>query len=322
MQLRALYERFEFKMWLQDIARGDRDPSLAGAAGAADAGNVPAKMALPAAEPPPRVEYETVLTHEALERWLRAIEQAALVSLDTSTSTADPMTAEIVGISVAIEPARRMLHSVRPPICRRAFAARRAMRCCARLRRGSRIRSGAKLGQNLKYAQHALANHGIELRGCAHDTELESYVLESHKPHDLDSLARRHLDLPTIGYDTVTGRGARRISFDAGRARPRDRVRGRERRRDAAPASASVAADRARSESWRVIYDDDRAAGAGGAVPDGAQRRPRRLGGARRAKPRSGRARERARAARRTGSPARRSTSVRRSSSAKSCSSG
>ncbi|HSC99947.1 MAG TPA: DNA polymerase I, partial [Casimicrobiaceae bacterium] len=71
-----------------------------------------------------------------------------------------------------------------------------------------------KLGQNLKYAQHALANHGIVLRGCAHDTELESYVLESHKPHDLESLARRHLDLPTIDYDAVTGKGVHRISFD------------------------------------------------------------------------------------------------------------
>ena len=212
-QLRALYERFEFKMWLQDIARGDRDPSLAGAAGAADAGNVPAKMALPAAEPPPRVEYETVLTHEALARWLRAIEQAELVSLDTSTSTADPMTAEIVGISVAIEPATGCYipFGHRYAGAPSQLDAHDVLRALAPwLENPQRV----KLGQNLKYAQHALANHRIELRGCAHDTELESYVLESHKPHDLDSLARRHLDLPTIGYDTVTGRGARRISFE------------------------------------------------------------------------------------------------------------
>jgi DNA polymerase-1 len=106
-QLRAMYERIEFRMWLQDIAKGDRDPSLAGAAGAAGAGNVPvatAESPLPVVAPP-RVEYETVLTEAALAGWLRAIEQAELVSIDTSTSTSDPMTAEIVGISLAVDPA-------------------------------------------------------------------------------------------------------------------------------------------------------------------------------------------------------------------------
>ena len=71
-----------------------------------------------------------------------------------------------------------------------------------------------KLGQNLKYDQHALANHGLALRGVAHDTLLESYVLESHKPHDMDNLAWRHLNLATISYDDVTGKGAKRIPFE------------------------------------------------------------------------------------------------------------
>ncbi|MEO8537295.1 MAG: DNA polymerase I [Betaproteobacteria bacterium] len=213
-RLRALYERFEFKMWLQDIARGDRDPSLAGAAGAASAGTVPVTdpVASPPV-PPPRVEYETVLDEAALSRWLHKIGRAELVSVDTSTSTSDPLTAEIVGISLALEPATG---------CYIPFGHRYA---------GAPTQLGTsqvldaltpwladplrpKLGQNLKYAQHALANHGIDLRGCAHDTEIESYVIESHKPHDLEGLARRHLDLPTIGYDAVTGKGVHRIPFD------------------------------------------------------------------------------------------------------------
>jgi DNA polymerase-1 len=72
----------------------------------------------------------------------------------------------------------------------------------------------AKLGHDLKFAEHALANHGIALRGCAHDTMLQSYVLESHKPHDLGSLALRHLDLATLPYDAVTGKGANRLPFE------------------------------------------------------------------------------------------------------------
>src|SRR2546430_7998919 len=71
-----------------------------------------------------------------------------------------------------------------------------------------------KLGQNIKYDQHVLANHGIVLRGIAHDTLLESYVLESHARHDMDSLASRHLGLKTLTYDEVTGTGVGRIPFE------------------------------------------------------------------------------------------------------------
>ena len=214
-RLRALYERFEFKMWLQDIARGDRDPSLAGAAGAAGAGNIPVAQpeTAPAPEPPPRVDYEIVLTEAALAKWVAAIDAAELVSVDTSTSTSDPLTAEIVGISLAIEPASGCYipFGHRYAGAPAQLGSAQVLDALAPWLTDSRR---AKLGQNLKYAQHAFANHGIDIAGCAHDTELESYVLESHKPHDLESLARRHLDMPTIGYDTVTGRGVHRIPFD------------------------------------------------------------------------------------------------------------
>jgi DNA polymerase-1 len=70
------------------------------------------------------------------------------------------------------------------------------------------------VGQNLKYDKHILANHGIILNGIVHDTLLQSYVLESHRPHDMDNLALRHLGAKTIGYDELTGKGAGRIGFD------------------------------------------------------------------------------------------------------------
>jgi DNA polymerase-1 len=73
----------------------------------------------------------------------------------------------------------------------------------------------AKVGQNLKFDAHVLANHGIALGGIVHDTLLESYVLEAHERHDLDSLAQRHLGWKTISYDEVTGKGAARIAFSA-----------------------------------------------------------------------------------------------------------
>jgi DNA polymerase-1 len=121
--------------------------------------------------------------------------------------------AEIVGISLAIEPASGCYipFGHRYAGAPAQLGSAQVLDALAPWLTDSRR---AKLGQNLKYVQHAFANHGIDIAGCAHDTEIESYVLESHKPHDLESLARRHLDLPTIGYDTVTGRGVHRIPFD------------------------------------------------------------------------------------------------------------
>ena len=74
--------------------------------------------------------------------------------------------------------------------------------------------SRKKVGQNVKYDQHVLANHGLALAGVAHDTLLQSYVLEAHRPHDMDNLAWRHLNVKTIPYAEVAGKGAKQIGFD------------------------------------------------------------------------------------------------------------
>jgi DNA polymerase-1 len=74
--------------------------------------------------------------------------------------------------------------------------------------------SKAKVGQNLKYDTHIFANHGVHLRGILHDTLLQSYVFESHKSHDMDSLALRHLERKTISFEEVCGKGASQIGFD------------------------------------------------------------------------------------------------------------
>ena len=67
------------------------------------------------------------------------------------------------------------------------------------------------IGQNLKYDKHVLANHGIALNGIAHDTLLQSYVLESHRSHGMDDLAMRHLGVQTITFEEVAGKGAKQV---------------------------------------------------------------------------------------------------------------
>ena len=71
-----------------------------------------------------------------------------------------------------------------------------------------------KVLQNAKYDQHVFANHGVALAGIAHDTMLQSYVIESDKGHDLGQLCTRHLGLDTIAYEDLCGKGAKQIGFD------------------------------------------------------------------------------------------------------------
>ena len=150
----------------------------------------------------------------ALVRWLDLIRRADLVCFDTETTSLDPMQARIVGLSFAVEPGRACYIPLGAPLSGRARAA--AVRRDARAARAVVRRSGArrKLGQNVKYDEHVLANHGLTLAGVAHDTLLESYVLEAHRPHDMDNLAWRHLGVKTITYAEVAGKGAKQIGFD------------------------------------------------------------------------------------------------------------
>ena len=69
------------------------------------------------------------------------------------------------------------------------------------------------MGQNIKYDLHVFANHGIAVQGYRHDTLLQSYVLEAHKPHSLESLAERHLGRKGLSYEDLCGKGAHQIPF-------------------------------------------------------------------------------------------------------------
>lgn len=158
-------------------------------------------------------DYQIILTDSQLEEWLTRCESARLTSIDTETTGLDPMEAELVGISLCVEPGQAayipLAHQYQgvPAQLNREQVLRR-------LKPWLEDANKLKVGQNLKYDRHIFANHGIMLNGIAHDTLLQSYVLESHLSHDLDSLARRHLAVQTISYDDVTGKGAKRIGFD------------------------------------------------------------------------------------------------------------
>jgi len=221
-RLRSLCQRFEFKSWLRDLQgdgmRGDAAAAIADRASRqdtrtfADAG---VRDASEAGDAPPAVprHYETLLDVASLERWLQAIERADLVCFDTETTGLDPLEARIVGLSFALEPG----HACYVPLAHRYPGAPDQLpldATLARLAPWFADPARKKLGQNVKFDQHVLANHGLQLRGTAHDTLLQSYVLEAHRPHDMDNLAWRHLGVKTITYAEVAGKGAKQIGFD------------------------------------------------------------------------------------------------------------
>lgn len=161
----------------------------------------------------PSQNYQTILTEAELADWLERIDTAQLVSIDSETTSLNPMQAKLVGISFCIESQQAAylpLNHNYPGVSAQLTLAT----VLNRMRPWLESAAKSKLGQNLKYDKHVFANHGIRLNGIVHDTMLQSYVLESHQPHNMDSLALRHLDIKTISYDEVTGKGVNRIGFD------------------------------------------------------------------------------------------------------------
>jgi DNA polymerase-1 len=156
--------------------------------------------------------YDTILTWELFDTWLARVLAADLVAVDTETTSLDEMRAEIVGISFSVTPGE----AAYIPLCHSGPDAPGQLpfdEVLAKLRPWLENPKHAKLGQHVKYDRHVFANHGIEVQGYVHDTMLQSYVLEVHKPHGLASLAERHLGRKGINYEDLCGKGVHQIPF-------------------------------------------------------------------------------------------------------------
>jgi DNA polymerase-1 len=195
------------------VAASDATVSLRGTA-AGYARSAPAETAAevdPALSAPG--DYETVLTTEQLDAWVQRAEAADLIAFDTETDALDAMRANLVGISLAVEPGRAAYIPVGHTYPG-APAQLGAEQVLAALRPVLENPSRKKLGQHGKYDLHVLRRHGINVQGYHDDTMLESFVLNSTATrHDMDSLAMRYLGYTTIKFEDVAGKGAKQIPF-------------------------------------------------------------------------------------------------------------
>jgi len=236
--LRELFERYAFKTWLRDVEKQLTSPpgddsvaetafDLAGTPIANQASGddvLPKKSAVIATSPTKDLSqdsrdfqdsitknYECVIDQANLDKWLQKIESAELTAVDTETTSLDALAAELVGISLSVKPGEACYI---PVAHRNGEVQLNRDAVLAKLKPWLESKTHLKVGQNLKYDAHIFANYGITLGGIAFDTLLESYVLESHLPHNMDSLAERHLGMKTIRYEEVCGKGVHQIGFD------------------------------------------------------------------------------------------------------------
>jgi DNA polymerase-1 len=204
--LLAFYERFGFKSLRRELEEAAAR-AVVDAGGATDASTEP-----PADAKSIATHYETIFSDEALGVWLAKIAAAELTAIDTETDSLDGMRAQIVGISLAVAPGEAayipLRHNYAGAPDQLPIDA-----VLARLKPWLEDATKPKLGQNIKYDTHVFANAGVEVRGYVHDTMLQSYVLEAHKPHSLESLAERHLGRKGLTYEDLCGKGANQIPF-------------------------------------------------------------------------------------------------------------
>jgi DNA polymerase I len=156
--------------------------------------------------------YETITTLSRLDAWIEKIKDISLFAVDTETTSLDAISAEIVGISLAVEPN----HAAYIPLSH-ANTTEQLNRetVLSRLKPILENDDIAKIGQNLKYDYTVLINHGIFMQGMRFDTMLESYVLNSSASrHDMDSLALKYLGYKTISFTEVAGKGSKQLTFD------------------------------------------------------------------------------------------------------------
>ena len=205
-QLIELCQEYEFKAWLKELVHQKTSTNEPNAA----AINTPQEDKVETSQP--LLSYDIINQTVLFEQWLEQLQACELFCVDTETTSLDAMCAEIVGISLAIEPGK----PVYIPLMHDDGTVQLSRdEVLAGLKPILENPSIGKVGQNLKYDYNVFKNHGITLQGIQFDTMLESYLLNSTATrHNMDALALKYLGYKTISFTDVAGSGAKQLRFD------------------------------------------------------------------------------------------------------------
>ncbi|WP_421144062.1 DNA polymerase I [Aeromonas dhakensis] len=200
--LLAVYREYELRNLIKELESGGEESGAEGdEEGAAPAAAI-------------ETDYRCILDEAEFDEWLARLQAAQLFAFDTETTSLDYMEARIVGVSFAIEPGKAAYVPFGHDYLGAPIQLTEAV-VLGKLKPLLEDPARLKVGQNLKYDRNVLLNHGIELQGIAYDTMLESYVLNSTASrHDMDSLARRYLNVETISFEDIAGKGVKQLTFN------------------------------------------------------------------------------------------------------------
>ncbi|MFH7527779.1 DNA polymerase I [Aeromonas enteropelogenes] len=202
--LLAVYREYELRNLIKELESGDAES-------ASEEGEE-GEAATPAAAI--ETDYCCILDEAEFDGWLAQLQAAPLFAFDTETTSLDYMEARVVGVSFAIEPGKAAYVPFGHDYLGAPVQLTEAV-VLGKLKPLLEDPARLKVGQNLKYDRNVLLNHGIELQGIAYDTMLESYVLNSTASrHDMDSLARRYLNVETISFEDIAGKGVKQLTFN------------------------------------------------------------------------------------------------------------
>lgn len=195
-KLLALYQESEFKGWVKELSTVEVEEK-------------------PAQETKVDRSLYTILSTETeLDKWIEKLNAAPYYAFDSETTSLDYMQAKIVGLCFATAPNEACYI----PLAHDYIDAPEQLdldKTLEKLRSLLEDSESKKVGQNLKYDAHVLRNHGIQLNGIAHDTMLESYVLNSTSTkHNMDDLAKKYLGHECIHFEDIAGKGAKQLTFN------------------------------------------------------------------------------------------------------------
>ncbi|MDU3156041.1 DNA polymerase I [Hafnia alvei] len=218
-QLHELFSRYEFKRWLEDAEAGswlsgEKKAPTARKPAKADSEPLAAAVVEEATSVLSQENYQTILDESALDNLIASLKAAKVFAFDTETDSLDVLTTNLVGLSFATMPGVAAYIPVGHDYLDAPDQLSRDA-VLAKLKPLLEDDNLQKVGQNLKYDQGVMARYGIELKGIAFDTMLESYDLDSVAGrHDMDSLAERHLNHKTITFEEIAGKGKSQLTFN------------------------------------------------------------------------------------------------------------
>lgn len=208
-ELTKLFGQLQFRRWLSEMLDGSDGRIVAD-----EKASAPAADAKPVAPVIDRSGYETVLDEETFNQWLEQLNSAEVVAFDTETDGLDYMTANLVGVSFAVEEGKAAYVPVAHDYLDAPAQLDRDW-VLAQLKPLLEDPERAKVGQNLKFDASILARYGIEMQGIRFDTMLESYVFNSVVGrHDMDSLSLRYLEHKAISFEDIAGKGKKQLTFN------------------------------------------------------------------------------------------------------------